>query len=137
MLNALAARGLRVTVVVDAAAALREVIRGEVACLVLHEPAALARVDELLDTLEKYYPRLDAWCFGDGNRDTGSIDRRLRDFHDQANDSAQFDHNGEATTQEQTHEIADRVTVSEAELTMLLGGFDEDSPDEQAEGDPR
>lgn len=129
LLNALAARGLRVTVVVDAAAALRELIRGGVACLVLHEAWRLARVGELLDTLERYFPDVRAMHFGADER----LDPRLVALGEsetsegiEASESMALQEHPD----EPVHEtLGARVTVTEAELAMLLGPIDGDEQD--------
>lgn len=63
LLGTLSDKGLRVTVVVDAAAALREVIRSGAKRVVLCEPSRLARADELIATLRSYYPDTVCWRF--------------------------------------------------------------------------
>ncbi|MEM8781845.1 MAG: hypothetical protein AAGE65_03225 [Planctomycetota bacterium] len=138
LLNALASRGLRVTVVVDAAAALREVIRGGVACLVLHEAARLPRMTELLDTLERYYPAVRTMQFGDGERP----DSRLAvlgsvEANGPSSATSRPTEPGHHDEAPDDPALAARVTVSEAELAMLLGPVEDEEDEPSAEGNAR
>ncbi|MEM7576567.1 MAG: hypothetical protein AAF328_03745 [Planctomycetota bacterium] len=138
LLNVLAARGLRVTVVVDAAAAVRELIRGGVTCLVLHEAWRLSRVGELLDTLDRYFPEVRAMHFGQDAR----VDARLATLGasglnaivDTGTEESGEDERNPTKTADAA--LSSRVTVSEAELAMLLGPVDGED-DETTEGAPR
>ncbi len=128
LLNALAMRGLRVTVVVDAAAALREIIRGGVALLVLHESHRLGRVGELLDTLDRYHPHLRAFRFGEGG-EHGGADRSEPGADDRLIALGAPAKAGTSAS-DASDVLSSRVTVSEAELAMLLGPADDDDDDD-------
>ncbi|MCE9592430.1 MAG: hypothetical protein K8S99_18140 [Planctomycetes bacterium] len=62
LLEGLTRRGARVSVVADAAAAMVELSQGG-HVLVIHEPTTLRRLDELVDAVHRYYPRVLCWRF--------------------------------------------------------------------------
>ncbi len=131
LLAALAEHGLGVTVVVDAAAALREVIRGRTRRVVCCEPARLARSGELFAVVRDYYPGVSCWQFDPAAETLTMMNGHAVD----ASTGTKETHQQSARSVDDPGEAADvpnndgtavgfeppRPLITEEEVTMLLG----------------
>ena len=122
LLQALAKRGLSVSVATDAPSAMLELIETTAGTLIIVDPQRLALGDELVTAVRHYFPRTALWAFqqdAQGRRNLASLNGHSA-YSAEGDEHAEPD--ARPSLDRPDHAETEGPIVTKDELAMLLGG---------------